>query len=274
MSGPVKGSFSSRRAVGAALLAVLGAALLLVRDRGSLERGNRLFRSGDPAAAAAIYDRSTRAGTDGRILYNLGTALLAVDLDSAGMVLRSATESDDRVTAQKSFYNLGYRLLIAADLNPDSTAAVLSRAIASNREALHLDPSDQDARWNLALAQRRLDMLKPPGDEVGQESGDANDDELTMKEASLARSDKPPEQQADVPDDPKPSDSPGERRGPQEGARETWATQDPGPMTRAQALALLESVRDDPEALIRGIMWSRRPDVAWWSGQLSPGGRW
>lgn len=274
MSDPARGVRRRRRTIGAALLAVLAAALLLVRDRGSLERGNRVFRAGDPAAAAHIYGRSARPGGNEQALYNLGTALLAVDVDSADAVLRAATEARDRTTAQKSFYNLGYRLLMSADLDPDSTPAVLTRAIASNRAALRLDPSDQDARWNLALAQRRLDALTPPGEDTGRESSDDSDDEMAMNDPSLARSDKPPEKEANVPEDPKPADSPGERRGPQEGARETWATQDPGPMTRAEALTLLGRVQDDPAALVRGIMWSRRPDVAWWSGQISPGGRW
>jgi len=273
VSGPLRGARGRRRTAGAALVAILAAALLLVRDRGSLQRGNRLFRAGDAAAAADVYGRSARPGED-EARYNLGTALLAVDIDSAEAELRSASESADLGTAQKAFYNLGYRLLIVADLDPDSTAAVLSRAVATNRQALRMDPSDQDARWNLALAQRRLDELRSPRDEAGTENSGESDDEMETNEASLARSDKPPEQQADVPEDPRPADSPGERRGPQEGARETWATQDPGPMTRAEALELLAGVRDDPEALVRGIMWSRRPDVAWWSGQLSPGGRW
>ncbi len=274
MSGPRFRALGRRRTAGAALVAVVAAGLLLVRDRGSLERGNRLFRAGDPAAAADVYGRSALPEEDERARYNLGTALLAVDIDSADAVLRSATASRDRGTAQKAFYNLGYRLLIVADLDPDSTAAVLSRAIETNRSALRMDPSDQDARWNLALAQRRLDAMRSPRDEAGTENNGESDDEMETNEASLARSDKPPEQQADVPETPRPADSPGQRRGPQEGAKETWATQDPGPMTRAEALELLAGVQDDPGALVRGIMWSRRPDVAWWSGQLSPGGRW
>jgi hypothetical protein len=274
VSARAPGPERRRQAAGAVIVTLLLAAALLVRDRNSEEHGNRLFRSGEPGAAADIYGRAAESGRREATIYNLGTALLAVNADSAETVLLSATTAKSTATAQKSFYNLGYRFLIGADLQPDSTAAVLTRAIAAGREALRREPADADARWNLALAQRRLDALIPPKEDVGQESSDDTDDELAMKEASLARSDKPPEQDAPVPDDPRPADTPGTRQGPKEGSHETWATQDPGPMSRAEALELLTTVSDDPETLVRGILWSRRPDIAWWSGQAYPGGKW
>ena len=68
---------------------------LLVLDRRSVERGNRLYHQGDASRAAETYagalDR--RATHDRR--YNLGTALLSLDRDSAGAVLRSAAASVD-----------------------------------------------------------------------------------------------------------------------------------------------------------------------------------
>jgi hypothetical protein len=45
-------------------------------------------------------------------------------------------------------------------------------------------------------------------------------------------------------------------------------------MTAADAGNLLATVVDEPEALVRGLLWSHRPDVAWWSGQAYPGGPW
>ena len=75
-------------------------------------------------------------------------------LGSAGAVLRSAAASDDRSVKQKSFYNLNYQLLISLGglMTSDSTEAILIEAVDAGREALRLDPTDDDARWNLAVA--------------------------------------------------------------------------------------------------------------------------
>ena len=48
----------------------------------------------------------------------------------------------------------------------DATVNALRGAVASNRLALRLDPADESARWNLALAQDWLDALAPPEDEA------------------------------------------------------------------------------------------------------------
>ena len=262
---------------GALLAATILVAVLLWRDHSSLERGNRLYRGGDPPSAAQVYGTSReRVERLRRVQYNLGTALLGIDPDSAGALLRRATEAEDRATARRGLYNLGYRLLTLAQgpLERDSLTAVLTEAVEHNRAAYRLDPTDQDARWNLALAQRRLEALVPPDAEVGRESGGESDDEVASNEQSLARSETAESQSGPEPEEPEAADNSGERQGPRVGAREAWATQDPGPMTRTEAFGLLATVSDEPELLIRGILWSRRPDVAWWANQAYPGGPW
>ena len=252
-------------------------AFLLWQDHRSLERGNRLYRAGDPPAAAEVYRAWDRKG-DGlpTAQYNLGTALLHIDADSAEAHLRRATEGKDRTTAQRGFYNLGYHFLTAlqGSLNPDSTMRALTGAVESNRAALRLHPTDESARWNLALAQRRLDALVPPGEATARESSGSSADELAIDEQSLARSETADAVSGLEPEDPRLANNSGERQGAREGARETWASQDPGPLTRTVAFGLLETVDDEPESLIKGILWSHRPDIAWWGDQPYPGGGW
>lgn len=254
---------------------IAGALLLL--DSRSVERGNRLYREGDAPRAAETYAGALRGNIRfPSTRYNLGTALLTLDRDSAGVALRAAAATDDRTVRQKSLYNLGYQLITSLGglMTPDSTRAILVDAVAVSREALRLDPTDDDARWNLAVAQRRLDAMVPPGEETGEESSGDSDDEVAMNNPELARSEDSPAESGLEPEDPRAADNPGERSGPRQGAREAWATQDPGPMSREQALDLLLNLHDEPELLLRGILWSHRPDVAWWSGQPYPGGRW
>jgi tetratricopeptide (TPR) repeat protein len=251
--------------------------LLLSQHRHSIERGNHLYRVGDSEGAAAVYEPAMERG-ERPALYNLGTALLDLDFDSADVVLAQAIASGDPETLQRAYYNLGYALLASGQvprpITPDSAAQVLVRAVENGRLALRLDPSDDDARWNLALAQRALDAMQPPGSNRGRESSGESDDEIPMNDPSMARSETAEAESGAEPEDAREADNSGPRQGPLEGAREAWAAQDPGPMTAADAGNLLATVVDEPEALVRGLLWSHRPDVAWWSGQAYPGGPW
>jgi tetratricopeptide (TPR) repeat protein len=259
------------------LAAAVTVPLLARQHMRSLEHGNRLFREGNTQRAASVYAPAAERG-EAEALYNLGTAMLDLDFDSADAVLSEATEAEDPEMRRRAFYNLAYALLatgiIPRPITPDSAATVLERAVANGRVALRLDPTDDDARWNLALAQRALDAMQPPGTNRGRESSGDSDDEIPMNDPAMARSQTAEAESGAEPEDPREVENSGPRQGPLQGAREAWATQDPGPMTPAEATNLLATVVDDPEALVRGLLWAHRPDVAWWAGQAYPGGRW
>jgi hypothetical protein len=251
---------------------------LLLRQHGrSVEHGNSLYHRGDVEGAASVYRPSVAEGAR-NALYNLGTALLDFDFDSADVVLSEATETDEPLEAQRAYYNLSFALLVTGQvprpITPDSAAHVLQRAVDNGRMALRLDPSDDDARWNLALAQRALDAMQPPGSNRGRESAGESDDEIPMNDPSMARSETAEAESGPEPEDAREANNNGPRQGPREGAREAWAAQDPGPLTPSEAAGLLATVDDPTEALVRGLLWAHRPDVAWWAGQEYPGGRW
>ena len=259
------------------LTAAVAAPLLLRQHLRTVEHGNSLYHAGDAEGAASVY--GSAAERDERdALYNLGTAMLHLDFDSADAVLSEAVEATDPEARQRAFYNLGYGLLstgiVPRPITPDSARAVLQRAVANGRMALRLDPSDDDARWNLALAQRALDAMQPPGGNEGRESSGQSDDEVPTNDPAMARSQTAEAESGFEPEDPQEVETSGPRQGPLQGAREAWATQDPGPMTPADAVGLLATVDDEPEAMVRGLLWAHRPDVAWWAGQEYPGGSW
>jgi len=251
--------------------------LLLRQHARSVEHGNRLYHSGDMEGAASVYRPAAEEGARDA-LYNLGTAMLDLDFDSADVILSDAIATDDPRTSQRAFYNLGYALLVTGQvprpITPDSAAHVLQRAVDNGRMALRLDPTDDDARWNLALAQRALDAMQPPGSNRGRESSGESDDEIPMNDPAMARSETAEAESGPEPEDAREESNNGPRQGPREGAREAWAAQDPGPLSSAEATDLLSTVSDETEALVRGLLWAHRPDVAWWAGQEYPGGRW
>ena len=262
--------------VGVLVVGLVLLPVLVRQELRSLERGNRMYRAGNAASAAELYGDLVDAEGESTTTFNLGTALLFQETDSAKALLAQVAASPDRPTAQRGHYNLGFSQLVASEAaaSPDSVLPDLRGAVRSFRQALRLDPHDQDARWNLALAIRRLEALLPPGEDTGEESGSESDDEVPMNDAQMARSEEAPAESGPEPPDPRPTDDSGERRGPREGAREAWALQDPGPLTSERAVELLRTVEDDPEVLLKGILWSHRPDIAWWTGQAYPGGNW
>ena len=270
---PVRGRRWAKAVVVAGTLLV---ALLVLQDFRSVERGNRLYRSGDPVSAADVYGHALKTNGVEPRTFNLGTALLTLDTDSAEVLLRRTAELGDGRTAQRGFYNLGYGHLLWAETasTPDSVLSSLRAAVSSYRMALRLDPTDQDARWNLALAIRKLATLLPPGEDTGEESRTQSNDQLPMDDPQMARSEPAPPESGAEPPEQLPTDDTGERRGPREGVREAWALQDPGPLTTARALELLSTVDDDPADLLRGLLWSHRPGIAWLTSEPYPGGAW
>jgi hypothetical protein len=259
-----------------ALVVVAGLmASTLALDRVSIERANRLHRAGDMPGAAEGYLQRAGGAASGTIAYNLGTTMLALDDPGADSLLMTATVDDDTSARQRAYRNLGLARLrrVAPVLETDTAAAILEESVAFGREALRLDPADADARWNLALAQRMLDSIArlQVNPDNRQSSGN---DETPVDLVAMTRGPDGQGESGEEPPEPEEGESPGNRMGAPEGAREAWTTRDPGPLTREVALRIVGATRDDPEALVRGILWSRRPNVSWWNAESYPGGNW
>ncbi len=119
--------------------------------------GNRAFRRGDYTRAVERYRTALgRTAEDApRLRYNLGTALLwEGDPEAAREQLTAALEAQSPELRARAFYNLGN--VHVQDRAVDEVQRLLD-AIAAYRRALLLNPDDEDARWNLELAMRRLE---------------------------------------------------------------------------------------------------------------------
>jgi len=229
---------------------------------GTIEAGNRLFRRGNVEAAAKVY--RARLIDDERTLtasYNLGTALLSLESDEAERHLIVGTEGTDALVAQRSYYNLGYRLIRSAEgsTDPVSAGMPLIGAIQSYRAALRLNPGDPDTRWNLAVAQRRFDELVPIAEEGPVEDPLGGDD---VDEEDRDGPGVQPEAGAAEDADGLPPAERGDQDGSEAAAREAlMGSGDPGPLSEAAARELLLDLDDRPERVIRSIFWSWRPGV-------------
>ena len=190
----------TRLAAPPAALAIALTAVVLV-ERASEERANRLHRRGDWSSAARIYRARLReeipaapgapgaeqataaATTPPHLHYNLGTTLLelAGAPDARARLSRGAASPDDELRSL-AWYNLGVASLRAAvsGTRSDSALVHVVAAIEENQSALRLIPGREEAAWNLAVARRMLDSLDASGRRGGVQSGEAfTDAELT-----------------------------------------------------------------------------------------------
>ncbi len=156
-------------------LALSGLLFVTVRERGSVERGNRLHRNGALPKAAAIYrGRTDEESPRPDLRYNLGTTLLELGSSAAEAQLAIGTESADEEVRALALYNVDVsRLLraVAAE-GGDSMRVHAAVSVEANHGTLRIDPEQPEAKWNLAMAQRMLDSLDAANRRRGMSSAD------------------------------------------------------------------------------------------------------
>jgi VWA domain-containing protein len=138
-------------------------------SRGFLDarKGERLYASGDFAASAKALDQALAADTTPVRAYNAGNAYYRMRrYEDAAARYRLAAAGPPAVR-QQSVYNLGNSLVRAAEEAPERGQLLLD-AIAAYEEALRLDPTDHDAKWNLELALKRLEEDRMAGGSSGR----------------------------------------------------------------------------------------------------------
>ncbi|MDX6768981.1 MAG: tetratricopeptide repeat protein, partial [Elusimicrobiota bacterium] len=122
-----------------------------------LRAGNRAYADGRHADALERYGRAAgRRPKDARPLYNAGAAFYRLERhDDASAAWGEVAGRGDAARAVRAgaLYNLGGARYRAGDYRG---------AAAAYRAALALDPSDLDARRNLAVALKRLRQPPPP----------------------------------------------------------------------------------------------------------------
>ncbi len=168
-------------------------------ERKSLERANRLHRTGNMPKAVAVYQNridsdSLRLG----LRYNLGTSLLELGSARAEEELAFGVESNDDQVTKLALYNLGVSRLIRAVAaeNVDSMRIHARASVQANRNTLRLNPDQDDAKWNLSMAQRLLDSIDAANRRAGRVTaeGPADPDELVPAENMLEGEEEDPRQ--------------------------------------------------------------------------------
>jgi tetratricopeptide (TPR) repeat protein len=138
-------------------------------SRGSLDarKGERLYASGDFAGSAKALDRALAADTTPVRAYNAGNAYYRMRRYEDAAVRYRLGAAGPPAVRQPSVFNLGNALVRAAEEAPERGQLLLD-AIAAYEEALRLDPTDHDAKWNLELALKRLEEDRMAGGSPGR----------------------------------------------------------------------------------------------------------
>jgi len=127
-------------------------------------RAERRYDAGDWAGAYQAFERALAAGGSPAFAFGAGNALYRQKHygEAAG---RWRGTLADRHFRQRGAYNLGNAALRSAeDAGGPAKDSLLDAAVAAYEDALRLDPSDRDAKWNLEIA------LRHRGDQPGGSS--------------------------------------------------------------------------------------------------------
>jgi Ca-activated chloride channel family protein len=244
------------------------------------ESGEELYRQGKFKEA---LDSFTRADMDNpkevRFRYNRGCAAFEnSDMDASEAAFASVLKrTDDKKIRFRSFYNKGVVAFKKGDFQSASQ---------DFKEALKLDPSDEDAQYNFELSLRRKKQAEENKKQTQNESQESDRDQLKKngnqsekndsrdgKESS--RKQEPPNQNKEQdpadkkdkqnqrnhqPDKPReePEDLSGELEGkeksnPVEEKNQKTPPSTDSRMAEKKAKALLENVKDDRSILLDAL---------------------
>lgn len=139
-----------------------------------------LMGSGEVRAAELVS-----AAQDPRAVYNRGTeAYTNGDFSAASDSLKSSLRTSDLTLQQRAYYNLGNSLYRvgqgALEKDPKETIKAWEESVKAYDDALALNESDEDARFNKELVERKLEELKnqeQQDDESQDQDGDQDQEQ-------------------------------------------------------------------------------------------------
>ena len=170
------------------LLLVAASASAQMTDRQYIRQGNKQFRSGDYANAEVSYRKAIEKNAKNpQAAFNLGNALMAQKKDSAAVeqLEGAARLETNPLRKAQAYHNMGVIC---------QTHKMYGEAIEAYKNALRLNPKDDETRYNLVLCKHQ--KQKQDQQQQNQQGGD-NDKKQDDKQKDLQQ----PDQQKDKQDD-------------------------------------------------------------------------
>ena len=170
------------------LLLVAASASAQMTDRQYIRQGNKQFRSGDYANAEVSYRKAIEKNAKNpQAAFNLGNALMAQKKDSAAVEQfeGAARLETNPLRKAQAYHNMGVIC---------QTHKMYGEAIEAYKNALRLNPKDDETRYNLVLCKHQ--KQKQNQQQQNQQCGD-ND----KKQDDNQKDQQQPDQQKDKQDD-------------------------------------------------------------------------
>lgn len=138
--------------------------------------GNGLYKTKDFKGAEQKYRDALKTDTASPVVnHNLGNSLYEQEkYDEAEKAYADALASDNKDTLNKGWYNLGNSLY---------EQEKYGESVNAYKEALKNNPNDEDARYNLAMAQKKLKQQQQQNSGGGgQDQQDQQDGQQDQKD--------------------------------------------------------------------------------------------
>ena len=156
-------------------------------DRQYVRQGNKLFHSGDYPNAEVSYRKAIEKNPKNpQAVFNLGNALMAQKKDSAAVVqFESASKLETNpLRKAKAFHNMGVVC---------QSHKMYGEAIEAYKNALRLNPADDETRYNLVLCKHQ--QQKQQQNQQNQQGG--NNDKKQDDKKDQQKKDQQKDQQDD-----------------------------------------------------------------------------
>ena len=178
--------FGKRKAV-AVVLMMLAMSATAQTDRQYVRQGNKLFRNGDYPNAEVSYRKAIEKNPKNpQAVFNLGNALMAQKKDSAAVAqFESASKLETNpLRKAKAFHNMGVVC---------QSHKMYGEAIEAYKNALRLNPADNETRYNLVLCKHQ--QQKQQQNQQQNQQGGNDDKKQDNKKDQQQKQDQQKDQQ-------------------------------------------------------------------------------
>lgn len=158
-----------------------------------MHRGNAAFRAHNYDAAATLYREALHHNPhSARALFNLGDTYLAKgDARAADSLYLEASRLEKNAQVKSmAFHNRGYIRQKMALSDRQRQQQLLRDAIEQYKQALRLNPRDNDTRYNLALCQKQLKDSQQSQQQKKQDKQQQKQQEQTQQQPQPSKSDR------------------------------------------------------------------------------------